>query len=1336
MLRKITRIMLRAAAALFVLLVLAGVFLYFAIQSPRFQTWLGNKAGAYLSEELHTTIRVDHVRLKLFSEAELKGVLVLDLHKDTLFSGDALLKVNRLDFGAQQLDLGSATLSNATSKVILYKGDTTFNYQFLADYFSGSKKDTSASPWKVKLPNIRLAEVAFVYRVEKRLGTAPGTIDYDDVGLSHLNGHLLNIQADSGVTSFEVHKLSAFEKSGFRLRELSTKARLTATDLYCKNLRLHAASSFVRGDLHFKHKDWADYDDFVNLVHMDVNFREGTAVTGTDIGYFAKELQGLTTRVALKGHGSGTVSDLKLEDFKIAFGKETLFMGDIAISGLPETESSFLHVNAKALSTSYRDLREIPSWPFSEGSKIEVPSELSRLGLITYRGKLDGFFSDLSTYGTFHTRLGKAITQLSVRSGKDGPISYSGRLQTFHFNAGQLLGVDELGTIDMNMQVRGRGLDIKTLDAELEGQVQGIEFNRYRYRDLQVNGTFSEKRFNGLLTSRDPNADFDFNGSIDFQNKMPEMDFISTINRINFHALHFTPSSDSGWFSSQILIDISGDRLDNLTGVINLDNSVYRTHTRTYKLTNFNILMDQAGVNKKINLRSEYLTAVMSGKFGLSNLPDAFKNFLYHYYPTFFAKPPRGAHNDQFNLSLKVRELNSVMELLVPGFRISAGSRIEADFDASRNLLNFQLSSGRISYRDFRAEELLVILNESSNNVIAEFSGSSLRVSDSLGFRNFNFAARSQDKDTRYTFEWDNLRKPVNKGALAGQLTFGNEAFYLNNEKVSVTVNDSTWNLVQAHRVEVGKDGTVDVSPMEIVNNQQSLRLSGRLSPVPEDSLVVEIRGLSLHQFNPFLQMWKLDLQGITDGHVALRKLNNNLAFNGDLNIRDLSLNGNVIGALSVKALYAADKKEVFLRGHTSLGLKDESGQPAKNITFQGSYHLDRAEESLDFDFAAKPANLKVLNPFLEDILTIRNAFVNGEGKIHGTPSNIKIDGQFRLFNSEVKVDYTNVSYHVTGLIEVMPDQIRFTDLLMREKGSRSAPQGTINGNIFHTNFGRMQIDYDINHRNMLVLNTTERENKTFYGKIYGTGRMGIYGFINNLHMQIWDTTARGSQFVMPLDGPSEIGESDFIHFVKKDTVRTPKRKPLTGFDLNMSIHATPDAQVQIILDKQHGDMLNAQGQGDLNLRINTLGKFEMFGDYVITDGDYLFTLENVINKKFEIDPGSSISWSGDPYRDAEIDVVTSYRQRTSIAPLLADTTGQYKGRVPVDCQLLISGKLYAPQIRFNIEFPSTDANAKARIASVLSDEAELNRQVFSFLLFRSFVTPQIFNPHGGGTAR
>jgi hypothetical protein len=245
---------------------------------------------------------------------------------------------------------------------------------------------------------------------------------------------------------------------------------------------------------------------------------------------------------------------------------------------------------------------------------------------------------------------------------------------------------------------------------------------------------------------------------------------------------------------------------------------------------------------------------------------------------------------------------------------------------------------------------------------------------------------------------------------------------------------------------------------------------------------------------------------------------------------------------------------------------------------------------------------------------------------------------------------------------------------------------------------------------------------------MYGNGHLDIYGFLNNLHMIVSYESTKNSKFFLPLDGPNEIENSDFIKFVKKDTVMQIEEK-ISGFDLDMNVVVNPELQTKIILDKKTGDVITAQGNGNINLKISTLGKFDMVGDYFFTNGNYNFTLENLINKKFDIEPGSVISWAGDPL-NAQIDIVTSYKQKASVAPLLNNS--EDKGRYAVDCQLLIGNKLLEPSINFKIDFPTLDPSLKSRISNVLSDDVELNRQVFSFLLFRNFVTPAVFSGGGG----
>ncbi len=1334
MLRKVTRIFLRTLAIICLVLFSLLSILFVAAQSESFQTWLGKKTTAYLSEELKSEISIQSISLEFFSKVHLRGVLVRDLHKDTLLSGDILVNLRNFNWRHQKLTLKTIRLENLNAKLVKYKNEKDFNYQFLMDYFVSGKKDTVPSQsWDISFGEIELQQVSFLYRDENYLLPPGPNMNYDDLDIRDISGKITHLKFEGDTIYGNISNLSAREKCGFVLIRLNTKAKVSSRELLCEELRIQTPQTLVKGKLHFKYKHWEDYKDFVTNVVLDSRLDDSTSVSFRDISPFAPALNGLEEKVAISATVRGPVSDLNLSHLLIAYRNNTRFRGQVNLSGIPELKEMYLHFDAKELSASYTDLINLPAYPFSAGKKLDIPSNLQQLGTATYVGKFDGFLNDFSLYGKFRTAVGNIVTQISMKTGENQEqFTYQGKIITERFDIGNVLGLGDFNALTMNFSLNGKGLDVKKLEAAFKGSVDNLQFNGYNYQKINLTGDISNALFKGTLLSADTNANFDFNGTIDFKDKLPEMDFISTLNRLDLNALHLVNRPDSGVLSSQMFIKLNGDNIDNLSGQVNLDNTIYKTKRKEYKLSTFNILLDQNSADKKVRLNSEYLNAMAYGQYRISELKPALESLLYYYYPSLFKKPePLRKTTSQLTFQAKIKKFKAINELFLTDAMVSTGTTIDGNFNSANNTLNVQMSSPKISYKNFQATDFVFILNENNSSVIAEASGKNLRISDSLNLENFNLAVNSKNTDLSYSFDWDNLKTPLNKGDLKGAVSFGDSATSISNNHISVTVNDSTWNLLRPSRLSIHKNGSIRLENMDIARNNQRITVSGALSENSSDSLAVTVKNLILQQFNPILKVVNLKLEGIMDGDVVLGMKENNFTFKGDLKASQLKINENAVGQVLVSANYHTKEKYISLQGFTSLGVVDEFGQPAKNISFKGTYDLKKKEESIDIDFAAKPANLRLLNPFLEGILTINSGFVNGGGKVHGSPDNIKIDGKFRLYNSEIKVDYTNVTYNMTGDIEILPDQIRFSDLNIREKGTKT-PQGTLNGNLFHNNFSKIRIDFDVNYKNMLVLNTSEKNNSSFYGKIYGTGNVGIWGYLNNLSMSIETTPNKNSKFYLPLDGPAEIAENDFIQFVKKDTIGLKKEKEFSGFNLDMKLHATPDAVVQIIIDKANGDVLNVQGQGDLRLSVNTLGKFEMIGDYVITDGDYLFTLENVINKKFDIDAGSSISWSGNPL-GAEIDVTTSYKQRASVAPLLNDTSGLYKSRTPVECKLLISGKLFSPEIRFNVDFPSIDGTARAKIESVLGDEAELNRQVFAFLLFRTFLTPLIYNSNTGG---
>lgn len=1331
--RKVTRIFFKTLGVLSILIILSGVSFYFAIQSHRLQTWLGQKAGNYLSGELNNTITIKKISLDFFTKANIEGVFISDKKADTLFTGDLLVDIKNLDYKHQKIEFKKITIKNSTAKLLKYKTDSLLNFQFLIDYFNTGVEDTISKPkWDVKLGDIYLDNLNFTYRDENSDLKISPNMNFNNLLFTKTSGKLSNIKFNKDSIYAKINDLRTIEQCGFVLKNLTTEAKISSSELLLKKLIIKTPQSYVKGNVNFYYKEWKDYSDFINKIRIKSYLATGTKVAMKDIASFTKELNGLNATAYLSGKVNGYINDLNLEDFKLKYGNHTRFNGNLTLTGLPDFSTSFLHFDAKEISTNYMDIVQIPNYPFRENKKLQLPIEIKRLGTISYKGKFDGFLTDFTTHGKFKTDLGNLVTELSIKIGKkEKDFAYHGKLETSDFDIGTVFGIKNFNALSLKIEIKGNGLSLKSLDADVEGQILNLNYNNYSYRNIKLNGNFKEKVFNGLLQSVDPNANLDFNGNINFANKVPEIDFISTVNNLDLKKLNFT--KQDAQISTQILINLKGDNINNLTGTVNFDDTEYKNAAKKFKISTFDLKLEQTTIDKKIVVNSNYFNLTVDGRFIPTNLSLAFNQVLNAYYPAFVAKiKTKTIYTDAFKFKLTIKKFNIINELFVKNLMISPNSIIGGDFDASTNLMNINLKSDSIRFANVKFNNNVIESYSKNNKINLVFKTASIQLTDSISLKNCFMYLVSKDLDTKYNFEWDNKSVSKNSGRIAGKVSFSHHLANLSFDKIFVTNKDSSiWNMVTSNPTTIDTSGNILINPLLFTNKEQSIGIAGSLSDKPNDSLAINTSNVILEQFNPLLRALKLKLEGVLNGRLTVHDPKA-FAFSSDLSFEKLKINNNTLGQMLVKTNYNPANKTIFSDGYTSLGLPTIDGEKMKNIAFKGYYYLNKKEESIDIDIKASPANLKMLNPMLEGVLTINNALVSGEGKIHGSPDNIKIDGKFKLYNSEIKVDYTNVTYNINGEIEIMPDQIRFSELLLKEKGLKAAPQGTLNGNIFHSNFNKIQLDYDVSYKNMLVLNTTDKENKTFYGKIYGTGNVGIWGFLNNLHMSVNATTNKHSKFFLPLDGPAEIAESDFIHFVKKDTIVKKTTNALTGLSLEMSLKATPDLRVKIILDNTSGDALNVQGDGVIDMKISTLGKFEMFGDYIISEGDYLFTLENVINKKFEIDAGSNISWSGNPM-NADVDIKTSYKQRASVAPLLNDTTGRYKGRYPVDCKLLITNKLFSPNINFAIEFPSVDATARARINNILSDEAELNRQVFSFLLFRSFVTPQIYNTNGGG---
>lgn len=1336
---KITRILVKTLKYLFVLIILLFVFVIIAVNTPSVQTWLGQRAASYLASELGTKVEVGKIQLHFIKSAVLEDVFIEDhIHDTLLFSKSIKVELSGFDYKKQQLTVDKVTLSDTKAFIVKHKDQEDFNFQHLADYFSSDDTTTSTSKWKINFGKLILDNVDFTYKNAHHNTDVSANMNYNNIHVTEISGELSNIKLIEQSIFADIKGLKAREQCGMILEDLTTEAKVSNKSLICRNFNLKTKNSTAKGTLAFRYNDWEDYQDFIDSVEINGMLLEGTKIHFKDIAYFAKELNGLDKEVVLYGKMDGTVKDFKGQSLYLSFGEHSLFTGDLIMRGLPDIHSTYIEVDAQHLGTSKKDLEKIPTYPFNKNKFIKLPSELSRLGEVSYKGKYKGTIYNFVTNGAFKTSIGNAKTDIAIQIDTvKHKVNYLGLLVSEGFNLGKLLAVPELGAISLNSKVKGSGFTLKELNAIVDGKISSLSYNNYVYQDVTINGNIKNRIFNGALVSHDNNADFDFNGSIDFTGKIPDFDFISTINKINLKRLGFINSAEDGFISSQILMKLNGDNIDNLTGLINFDNTIYKTQDKEYKISTFDLTLDQITTDKSVKLTSNIFNLSVNGPFKISNMEGAFNQFLYAYYPAFVAKPKtKAVFTDAFKYKVTIRKFNTISELFLNDLMLSYNSVFEGDFDASKNIFNLNLKSDSVRYKDIRFNNSRIESYSQNNKINLVFKSDRIILTDSIALNNYFMYLVSKDKSTKFNLEWNNKTVPNNKGKLFGKIFFENNTATFSYEDIFLTARDSTWKMITANNTVIDSSGSLIINPIVFANGGQRLSINGTLSNRPKDKLIFEVSDFDLYQLSPFFGK-SLKIKGIVNGSVTLQKSMGNLAFSSKLGFNKLNINDNNLGEGELNTEYFNADKYIYLDGFTSLGFTNFNGDKLKNISFNGYYYLDKKEESLDVNLDANPANLNLLNPYLKGILSLNSSLIVGNAKITGTPSKPVINGKFKITRCEMKIDYLNVTYNVIGLIEVLPDQIRFEELKIGDDlGRKDVFNGTLNGNIFHDNFKNMRIDYDINFSNMLVLNKPHIETEPFYGKVYASGNAGIFGFFNKIDMQINAKTDKNTLFTIPLDNPSQVGENNFIHFIVKDTLKNTEQIHQSGFTLDMSLEATQDAEAQIIFDEKSGDIIKARGAGNLKLVINNRGKFDMTGEYVINNGVYMFTLENFITKKFDIKKGSTINWSGSPYQ-AEIDITAVYKQRASVSPLFPyeTTNDDIKRRLPVECKLYMKETLLTPNITFGIDLPTTDEMTRAKIKSILTDETELNRQVFSLLLLKSFVTPLQYSQGGGNIA-
>ncbi|MGQ9846613.1 MAG: translocation/assembly module TamB domain-containing protein [Bacteroidales bacterium] len=1294
---------------------------FIVFKSPPIQTLLTRYIAKKISEKVKARIEIGAVDFSIFKTFVLHDVYVEDLQKDTLFF-IRHIEVNLSDFDGTNKIIKARNVNLSQPQCFLKQSKQgELNLQFLIDVLSSDTTDTTPSkPFKFYIDMFRISNGKFKFDNLAKPKLKKDAVDFDHLNIKYLNVDMKDIAIIDDSIVFNIRKISLKENSGLQLSKLKTKGYIAASGIHLKNLYIETSNSLIHAS-HFKlkTKSLKDFNDFDQRVKFDIAFCV-SKVCSEDIAYFAPILHGLKQNVVISGKVKGPLVSLKTKDFLIKYNKNTYIKGDYEINGLPDIDNSFMILKFDYLKTNASDFAHFPLPPFDGSNTLELPILLNTLGNIFYKGELSGFVNDFVAYGKLKTDLGsiKSDAKIKYDTSKNQTL-IKGNVALTNFFIGKVINANPLvGYVTMNASVDAL-IKKDGFNAKLNGLFQSLDFNHYTYKDIKVDGILNEKMFDGSLKLYDPNINLDFLGKIDYSTKEPVFSFMADVKHAKLNELHFLPRDSNIELSFLLDSKIKGDNIDNMNGSIDIYQLKYK-HNSIYSESNtVQLSLKQDLMQKNILLKSDFVNMSLMGKFQFNDFLYYIQEELKPYMPSlsFVNKPKHFKAEEDFNIhaDLKLMNYKGFIRDFLPWLFIADNSTINVDIDKTEHL-KIKLFSDSVNISGLSITDLQFKMEVQNEKLLTEWTGSKFYLNKQIALNKPIVKIYTSNNTNEVSLLWDRNDSLVGDGEIAANV---NMFFEDKKFKANIVFNPSRINFNQLEWYL--NDGTININDsiisikQAIINqDEQYFYVDGRLGNTMEDSLIININQLQLSLFNPLIKSSGLTFEGVMNGYLLIRSTLHKPLLISDFTIHHLKLNNEDLGDFKIKGQWNDEKQKLFYLANAYRGT-------INTLHVVGDYD---EQNKINADIRLDKLRLNVIEPFVSSFASDVRGTVSGMIHFSGTFKEPQLEGNIRLTKAAFMINYLNTRYNFTGDVQVFPNLFKISGIdLYDEEGNVALMSGTVN----HNYFKNINVDLLLNSKRFLFLNTKHSDNNLFYGSVYTSGLVNIIGSLNNIAIIANVQTEKGTMFNLNLESETELSQQNFIYFVNSNKTINKKDQPIVtssnlGLTLNLNIQATPDAIIQLIFDSKAGDILKSQGTGNLRLELKPSGDFLIFGNYIISQGDYLFTLQNVINKKFNVLQGSTISFSGDPL-NADIDIKAVYKLRTSLYDLMLDST--YKARVPVECELNLKNKLLNPTFNFAIKVPNSDSRVEG-VISGLSDE-EINKQVISLLVLNRFVTPETF---------
>ncbi len=1269
-------------------------------------------------------LSADSLRLSRIDLNYTDSAQPISLH--TKFA-DLLLNDVTADLPRKEIRAGNLLLNGHSTDIVIKSQPPT------SSSIPGSSTVDTTAPYTFSISHVELRDNGFRFD-DAGKPTAKSGFDAGHLDVRQVNIRLDSVSYDGKKYTANILALTGKERSGIELKRTQARVIFSDSMTLVKGLVLQTQRNAVEGDLKLGYSSLADLSKRPGKATVDLNIRKATVSLSEWLPFSAtlarneqiRPLVGKTFKLSTRMNG--TVEALHITSI-ILTESDTRLEASAFLRNLPDLEKLNMDLQLKDMSGSRASLLSyLPKGMIADSLLHYIPNRFRISG--TTKGTLD----DLTAHISLASDLGDLRIDGNIKHAQDpAKTVYDIRTDMLAFHLGDWLKDSSMGKLTATVNLKGRGIDPMSANTAFDIAVREFQYRGYGYHDIGLNGMLEMGMLKARVDSYDPNLDL--GGDLSYNLTKGKFGFSTNTDIRNIDLLKLGLAKDTLSLSARVRGSVPLTDSVRLVGDLLVESLKLKVGGHHFTLDTISIKATHPADTQRIVLHSSIADLDLNGIYRIKDIPEAARIIANRYIYT--------ESSDTLHTHRVVAQLIGSMRIpdslarMVPGLQSVAPFQVAGMINTDSSKLGLVTVIPQVRYNGMVMDSIAFIgLNLSNdrnyNNMMVV-----------LGTKGVSSPTFHMGKAALSGF----LRKGIFDGRVSIQDQRDKPLYdlpfvYTNNPsnpnlvcRDTLLVNRKKWMTNKDNVLYFGGGGMRN-SRLAISNNNEEISFTTSSKSKDGFPMDIMLKDFQLENIGNIIQSDTSFLAGTANGFLKMESLNP-VTLLADLRVDALAIMGAHAGNLSAKAKHTDEDHldvDLVLRG------------PINDITLQGL--VDTREQSTDLKLDIKALDLRMVEPFSGNYIAETKGTLAGTLGITGKATKPDISGELRFDSASTDLKMLNTNLRINGSgLRFSKDQIFLDKLIILDSAGNSA---RVEGSVRMPDFLSMEAELKLVARNFRVLGYKKYPEQIAYGPARADATITLKGDLNKILtegvLKLRDSsqvtyiysstvsTGRGEGLIEFFDPNHPLDSSLMVASRKRAELQTAA---------NLFITLTPSSTLTVVLDEMTGDQLLVKGTANLNMTKLPGEMVNLTGNYTVDDGEYSLTIAGLVRKKFRIQKGSSISWSGDVMK-AIMDIRALYSTKTTAGELVSDiqsVPGIDKQKLGFQVYLLLTKELLKPDIRFELDMEEGDRQTfnglvYNRIKQVNNIPSELNKQVMGLLALNHFIADNPFSSlSNGGTS-